>query len=168
MAPTVRIRNSVARRRSTAGTLTGSRRVNSDTNGENIAIVARFLDAFDRRWPDPRELDELLDEDVRFVERPNLVNPKGGERDRDTMRAGIDAGKALLAWQSYEVLEHIGDGDTVVTRFRWTGELGVDAGTWVAGTRLSAWCVAIYRLRAGRITHIEQLDCYDPPTAPAG
>ena len=142
--------------------------MNSDTDATNIAVVERFLDAFDGRWPDRRDLDELLDQDVRFVERPNLVNPVGGERDANAMRAGIEAGKTLLAWQSYEVRDHLSSGDTVVTRFRWTGELAVDVGPWVAGTRLSAWCVAHYRIHAGRIAHIEQHDCYDPPSVSGG
>jgi hypothetical protein len=49
---------------------------------------------------------------------------------------------------------------------RWSGELAVDAGPWPAGTRMAAWCVAHYRLAAGRIVHIEQHDCYEQPTPP--
>jgi hypothetical protein len=82
------------------------------------------------------------------------------------MAAGIAAGRALLAWQAYEPLAHIVSGDTVVTRMRWTSELAVDAGPWQNGTRLAAWCVAHYTLRGGRIAHIEQHDCYEPPTPP--
>jgi hypothetical protein len=75
-------------------------------------------------------------------------------------------GRALLAWQSYEVRDHVVAGDTVVTRFRWSGELAVDAGPWAAGTRLGAWCVAHYRLEESRIVSIEQHDCYDSPVPP--
>ena len=78
----------------------------------NVDVVERFLAAFDRRWPTDDELDELLAPDVRFVERPNLVNPKGGERDAAAMRAGIEAGRKLLAWQRYEVRDHVASGDT--------------------------------------------------------
>jgi hypothetical protein len=34
------------------------------------------------------------------------------------MRAGLEAGGQLLAWQSYEVRDHVAIGDTVVTRMR--------------------------------------------------
>ena len=112
----------------------------------NVDVVERFLAAFDRRWPGDEELAQLLAPDVRFVERPNLVNPKGGERDLAAMQAGIEAGRQLLAWQRYEVRDHVASGDLVVTRMRWSGELAVDAGPWPAGTTLSAWCVAHYRL----------------------
>jgi hypothetical protein len=136
------------------------------STAENIQAVERFLAAFDRRWPEDGELAELLAPDAQFVERPNLVSPAGSVRDADAMRAGIEAGRKTLAWQSYEVLDHVSSGDTVVTRMRWSGELAVDVGTWPAGTRLAAWCVAHYRLAGGRIVHIEQHDCYEQPAAP--
>jgi ketosteroid isomerase-like protein len=132
---------------------------------ENVELVERFLAAFDRRWPAEDELADLLAPDVRFVERPNLINPAGSERDATAMRAALERGRELLAWQSYEVLDHIASGDIVVTRMRWRGELAVDAGPWPAGTRMAAWCVAHYRLAAGRIVSIEQHDCYEQPSA---
>ena len=64
------------------------------------------------------ELAELVAPDIRFTERPNLINPGGSERDRAAMRAGLEAGRQLLAWQSYEVRDHVASGDTVVTRMR--------------------------------------------------
>src|SRR4051812_39878890 len=131
-----------------------------------VAIVERWLAVFDRRWPSKAELDELLAPDARFVEHPNLVSPRGGERDREAMEAGIEAGRELLAWQSYEPLGHVVSGDTVATRLRWSGELAIDAGPWAKGTRLTAWCVAHYELRDGRIATIEHHDCYEPPVAP--
>jgi ketosteroid isomerase-like protein len=133
---------------------------------ENVDVVERFLAAFDRRWPAEDELAELVAPDVRFVERPNLINPAGSDRDAAAIRAALDRGRHLLAWQSYEVRDHIASGDKVVTRMRWSAELAVDAGPWPAGTRMAAWCVAHYRLAAGRIVSIEQHDCYEQPSAP--
>jgi ketosteroid isomerase-like protein len=133
-----------------------------DGTSANVEVVERFLAAFDRRWPTGAELDELLAPGVRFVERPNLVNPKGGARDAAALRAGVEAGRRLLAWQRYEVRDHVASGDVVVTRMRWSGELAIDAGPWPRGTTLSAWCVGHYRLADGRIVEIEQHDCYDP------
>jgi ketosteroid isomerase-like protein len=137
------------------------------STAENVEVVERFLAAFDRRWPAADEFAELVAPDVVFVERPNLINPAGGERDAAAMRAALDRGRQLLAWQSYEVRDHIASGDIVVTRMRWSGELAVDAGPLRAGTRMAAWCVAHYRLAAGRIVRIEQHDCYEQPSAPA-
>jgi ketosteroid isomerase-like protein len=140
--------------------------VADSSSAQNIEVVERFLSAFDRRWPTEDELAELVAPEVRVVERPNLINPAGSERDAAAMRAALERGRQLLAWQSYEVRDHLAGGDTVVTRMRWSGELAVDAGPWPAGTRMAAWCVAHYRLAAGRIVHIEQHDCYEQPSRP--
>lgn len=129
-------------------------------------VVERFLASLTRRWPDDAEIDAMLDPGVRFVERPSMVDPVGGERDLAQMKAGIAAGRALLAWQEYAVQDHVVSGDTVVTRFRWSGELAADTGPWAAGTRLDAWCVAHYVVRDGRIVHIEQHDCFEQPVPP--
>lgn len=137
-----------------------------DSTAENVDVVERFLAAFDRRWPTEDELAELVSPDIRFIERPNLLSPRGSERDAAAMRAGVARGRQLLAWQSYEVRDHVANGDTVVTRMRWSGELAVDAGAWPAGTRMAAWCTAHYRLAAGRIVQIEQHDCYEQPSPP--
>ena len=69
----------------------------TEQTANNIAQVERFLAAFDRRWPTERELDELLAADVRFIPRPNLLSPAGSERDAQATRAGIEAGRKLLA-----------------------------------------------------------------------
>jgi ketosteroid isomerase-like protein len=68
-----------------------------DNRAENIEVVERFLAAFTRRWPAQQELDDLVAPDVVFVERPNLINPTGSERDAAAMRTGIDRGRELLA-----------------------------------------------------------------------
>ena len=142
--------------------------MNDETGAEraNVEVVERFLASLDRRWPTEDELVEVLAPEVRFVERPNLISPNGSKRDATAMRAGLARGRELLAWQSYEVRDHIASGHTVVTRMRWRGELAVDVGPWPAGTGMSAWCVAHYRLAAGRIVEIEQHDCYEQPSPP--
>jgi SnoaL-like domain len=102
----------------------------ADVAARNVDVVERFLAAFGRRWPTEDELDDLLAPGVRLVERPSLVSSNGGERDAAAMRAGIEAGRGLLAWQRYEVRDHVASGDVVVTRMRWSGELAIDAGPW--------------------------------------
>jgi hypothetical protein len=62
-----------------------------DSTAENVAVVERFLAAFDRRWPADDELADLVGPDVRFTERPNLINPGGSERDHAAIRAALEA-----------------------------------------------------------------------------
>jgi ketosteroid isomerase-like protein len=130
----------------------------------NVEVVQRFLAAFERRWPQEDELAELLAPDAVFVERPNLFSPLGSERDATAMREALEKARELLAWQSYEIRDHIARDEVVVTRMRWSGELAQTAGPWPAGTRLAAWCVAHYKLADGRSVHIEHHDCYQQPT----
>jgi ketosteroid isomerase-like protein len=137
-----------------------------DATSHNVEVVERWLALFDRRWPTPDELAELLAPEVRFVERPNMMSPAGSERDFAAMLEGPERGRQLLAWQSYDASDHVAAGDLVVTRMRWRGELAIDAGPWRAGTRFAAWCVAHYRVEKGRIVEIEQHDCYEPPQPP--
>ena len=85
----------------------------ADSTGENVEVVERFLAAFDRRWPAEDELAELVGPDILFTEQPNLINPGGSELDRAAMRAGLEAGRRLLAWQSYEVRDHVANGREV-------------------------------------------------------
>jgi len=132
----------------------------------NIELVERWLAAFSERWPATEELEGLLAPDFEFVERPNLFSPAGGTRAREQSLAGAVAGQGVLAWQRYTVLAHLADGDEVATRFRWDGELKVDAGALARGTRLTAWCVAHYVVRDGRIARVEQHDCYEAPVPP--
>ena len=132
-----------------------------DGTAGNVGVVERFLAAFDRRWPTDAELDELLAPEIRFVERPSLVSPKGSERDAAAMRAGIEAGGSCSRGSATRCAT-TSRAATVVTRMRWSGELAIDAGPWPQGTTLTAWCVAHYRLAEGRIVEIEQHDCYEP------
>jgi hypothetical protein len=138
-----------------------------DPTAANVAVVRCFLEAFDGRWPNRDELSSLVAADVSVVERPNLVNPAGSTRTAAELREGVEAGSRLLAWQSYDVRDHVACGEWVVSRFRWTGELAVDVGSWRAGTRLAAWCVGHYRLRDGLIVSIEQHDCYEQLAPPS-
>jgi ketosteroid isomerase-like protein len=134
-----------------------------DTPTPEQQVVERFLAAFDRRWPTDGELRELLDQDLEFIEHPNLLKPGGGRRGFAETLAGALAGPSVLRWQRYDVQQHLQTAATVATRVLWTGELAVDLGEWRAGTQLRAHCVGHYDVRDGRIVRIEQHDCYETP-----
>jgi hypothetical protein len=133
-------------------------------DGMMIARVDAWLDTFEQPDGGPASLDEWMAPDAVFVEHPNLVNPGGGERDRDAMEAGLEAGRALLARQAYSDRRHVVAGPgIVVTRTRWEGELAIDAGPWSAGTVLAADIAMFVELGAdGRIRRQENYDCYLP------
>ncbi len=57
-------------------------------------------------------------------------------------------------------------GGTLVTRAVWEGELAIDAGPLVRGTRLRADIAMFFEFRDGRILRQENFDCYGPPEPP--
>lgn len=131
-----------------------------------VATVERWITAFNDGWPSDELLDEVLHDEVEFLERPNVFNPTGTTRDRDAMLHGIKLGQEILESQAYEPISHVVEGDMVVSRMRWTGTLSTDAGPFKAGSRLTAWSVAHFTLNDGRITRIIQHDCYEPAKPP--
>jgi hypothetical protein len=57
-------------------------------------LALAFVEAFDRRWPSEEELRGLVSRNVRFGGRPDVIRPRGSERDLDGLIAGIEAAQA--------------------------------------------------------------------------
>ena len=126
-------------------------------------IVERYLSLIANPHAGVELIAGLLDDDMRFVERPNLVNPGGSTRDVAQMLASVAHGRRLLEAQRFEVLDHLVAGDTIATRVVWTGTLAVDAPPFRAGSRLRADSFMHFTLRDGRIAHQENYDCFHRP-----
>ena len=90
-------------------------------------IIERYLSLIADPSVDVEQIAELLDDDMRFVERPNLVNPRGSTRDVADVLASVALGRRLLESQHFEVVDHVVAGDTIATRAIWTGTPAVDA-----------------------------------------
>jgi ketosteroid isomerase-like protein len=129
------------------------------------AIVERYLALIADHESDPGAIRELLEDGMRFVEHPNLFSPQGSDRDVERIMASLEQGRRLLAGQRYEVLGHAVDGETVVTRVRWTGTLAVEAGPLPAGTALEAHSSMWFTVRDGRIARQENYDCFTAPAS---
>ena len=118
------------------------------------AIVHRYLQAVTARsLPD---LEAIVHPDYTFREWPNAINPEGGERDLATARAGLEHARTLLAEHSFDVHEHLVQGDTVVSRMTWRGTLAA------TGRELTAHISQHNTIRDGRILRTESFDCYEP------
>jgi ketosteroid isomerase-like protein len=135
--------------------------------GDPTAVVDRYLALLSDHSTDHEDIAELLDPAIVFVERPNHFQPNGSERDRDTILAAVSAGRGLLREQRFDVLDHLVDGDRVVSRVHWSGTLAVDVPGAPAGTTIEADSSMHFTVRDGRITHQENYDCFHPFPAPA-
>jgi ketosteroid isomerase-like protein len=127
------------------------------------AVVERYLALIADPDAELKQIEALLDPDVRFLERPNLVSPRGSERDRAQMLTSVEAGRRLLRDQRFEVIDHLVDGDRVTSRVVWTGTIAVDAPPYAAESELRAHSSMHFTPREGRIIHQENFDCFEPP-----
>ena len=107
-------------------------------------------------------LRALLHPDVRIVEHPNAINPKGTVRGRDEALAGYLAGKQLLSEQAFDVHELLISGDRVAVRATWRGTLARDIGPLPAGTAMKAHIAGLLTVVDGQIREHETFDCYEP------
>jgi ketosteroid isomerase-like protein len=128
-------------------------------------IIERYLSLIADPSVDVERIAELLDDDMRFVERPNLVNPRGSTRDVAQLLTSVAQGRQLLEAQHFEIVDHVVAGDTVATRVIWTGTPAVDAPPFRAGSCIRADSFMHFTLRDGRIAHQENYDCFHPRPA---
>jgi ketosteroid isomerase-like protein len=126
-------------------------------------VIERYLALISDPTADLEAIEALLDADMRFVERPNLVSPRGSERDREQLLASVAVGRELLRDQRFEVVDHVVEGDRVASRVVWTGTLAVAAPPFAAGSELRADSSMHFTLRDGRIAHQENFDCFQAP-----
>ena len=124
------------------------------------AVVADLAESADA-------LRALLHPDVRIVEHPNAITPRGAVRDRDAAVAGYLAGQGLLAQQVFDVHELLASGSRVAVRATWRGTLARDMGRLPAGTVMTAHVAAFLMVVDGQIHEHETFDCYEPLVAPA-
>lgn len=128
-------------------------------------MIERYLALIADPAVEVEAIDVLLDPEMRFLEHPNLVSPRGSHRDRTQVLAAVVAGRKLLREQRFDVVGHVAAGDSVASRVVWTGTLAIEAPPFAAGTQLRADSSMHFTLRDGRIARQENFDCFHRPAA---
>ncbi len=105
---------------------------------------------------DADALAALVHPDAEITELPNLINTHGTVRDCEAARAAFERGKGLLSRQSYELHEHLVDGDRIAGRATWRGTLAA------TGQELTAHIATFTQVRDGLIYRHATYDCYEP------
>ncbi len=108
------------------------------------------------------DLRRLLAPELRVVEHPNAVLPRGAVRDLAATLTGFSLGKQLLRAQVFEVHEVFAAGDRAAVRATWRGTVAVDAGPYRSGQTLVAHVAALLTVRDGQVVAHETYDCYEP------
>ncbi|MGY1730122.1 nuclear transport factor 2 family protein [Geodermatophilus sp. SYSU D01045] len=125
-------------------------------------VVRRYYATVSDLTATEDDLRPLLGAQLRVVEHPNAVTPRGAVRDLEGTLAGFRAGKALLREQVFDVHEVVTAGPRAAVRATWRGTVGADAGPHRAGQELVAHVAALLTVRDGRVVDHETFDCYEP------
>jgi ketosteroid isomerase-like protein len=127
----------------------------------NIETVRSYIKALqDGEAGD--SLRRFFTQDVRQIEMPNQLNPRGQESDLEHILQRSLQGKQLLKWQSFEIVSEIAHEDRVALESRWTGVLAVTVGKLAAGAEMKASFAMFFRLRDGLIAMQKNYDCFEP------
>ncbi len=131
-------------------------------------VVQRYYEVVANLDSTADELLAVLHPDVRVVEHPNAISPRGSVRDRDAVVAGFLAGKKLLSAQSFDLHELLVSGERVAVRTTWRGTIAHASPALPEASELVAHIAGFLTVADGRILEHETFDCYEPLPRPAG
>jgi ketosteroid isomerase-like protein len=100
--------------------------------------------------------------DVIQEEFPNRLVPSGAQRDLSTLLASAERGQQVMANQTYELVNTVAAGTTVVLEVRWTGTLAVALETLPVGAQMRARFAVVLEYRDGAIARQRNYDCFEP------
>lgn len=126
------------------------------------SIVERYFNVAGDLAAPADALLAVLHPEVRIIEHPNAINPRGSIRDRNAAVTAFLAGKRLLAAQAIEVHEILVSGSRVAVRATWRGTIGKELPGLPRGTELVAHIAGMLTVEHGRICEHQTFDCYEP------
>jgi len=127
----------------------------------NLDVVRRYFAAVGR-GPGDDDASAYYADDVVQHEFPNRFVPGGAVRDFAGLRDAAERGRAVMASQTFELVNLIASGDCVAAEADWSGTLAIDAGPVPAGTVMRAHFAVFFELRDGKIVRQRNYDCFDP------
>lgn len=134
----------------------------SSTREERLTHLARMFVAAVAAGKSREAIEAFYAEDVTQQVYPNLLAPKGTVRDFIQMRAAYDRSRFIIRAQTYDVVNTVASGDTVVLEVVWSATLATAAGRLSAGDSMRARFVQIFEFRDEKIVRIRNYDCFDP------
>jgi ketosteroid isomerase-like protein len=136
---------------------------NSDRTPTPAGVVERYYAIVADLESSTQDLASVVNPEIRIVEHPNAISPRGGVRGYDQVLAAHAAGKRLLSEQGFELHEVLACGDRVAVRATWHGRLARAHGALPEGAVLRAHVASLLTVgEDGRIAEHETFDCYEP------
>ena len=135
--------------------------ISSGIERDNLEHARQYLAAIESGFADAG-LSDFLAPDIRHIEYPNQLVPKGAERDLAAMTAAAERGRRVVRSQRYEVRNAVATGQEVALEVLWVGTLAVAVGALAAGAEMRANFAVFLTFRDGLITRQRNYDCFDP------
>jgi len=127
----------------------------------NLATIRGYLEAL-QGGAVGEALAKFFTPDVRQVEFPNRLNPRGGVSDLPTILRRAEQGQNLLRSQRFEILSELAQDHRAAVEAKWTGTLAVVLGSLEAGATMTAHVAMFFQLVDGRIQLQRNYDCFEP------
>lgn len=78
------------------------------------------------------------------------------------MAEAFEKGRKLLSRQTYEIQNHVVNGDQVALEVLWTGTLAVAFGNLAAGSHMRCHSAMFFEFKDGKIASQRNYDCFQP------
>jgi ketosteroid isomerase-like protein len=105
---------------------------------------------------------EVIDSNATIEQLPNRIYPNGIRAGVAKMADSFEKGRKLLSAQSYEIRNHIVNGDKVAVEVLWTGKLAIAFGNLAAGSEMRAHSAMFFEFANGKILSQRNYDCFEP------
>jgi hypothetical protein len=135
-----------------------------DTTSRTAAdVVERYYALVADLDSSTEDLASVVNPNIRIVEHPNAISPRGSVRGYEEVLAAHAAGRRLLSEQGFVVHEVLACGGRVALRATWHGRLARTHGALPEGSLLRAHVASLLTVgEDGRIAEHETFDCYEP------
>ena len=126
-----------------------------------IDLIRKYYSLIEDFNSDKNEFEDIYDKDIKAVEHPNLVSPKGQVRTLEELFSGMENGKKILNWQKFEINTFNEMSEKLVVESKWKGEVAVDIGKLKKGQILIAHICTLFEFKDGKIVQQTNYDCYE-------
>jgi ketosteroid isomerase-like protein len=130
------------------------------STSDPLTLAREYLQAIEQGATGER-LARFFTPDVVLEEFPNRLTPNGARRDLEQAKAAAVRGQAILAWQRYELLNSVVQGDWVALEVQWSAELRQKVPGLPEGEMRARFGVFI-QFRDGKIAAQRNYDCFEP------
>ncbi len=130
----------------------------------NFEIARRYLEALSA-GADAEAIAQFFAGDAIQEERPDRFIPRGATRSLEAIKRAREKKLAFFDSQHYDLRGATGGGSQVAMEVHWTGTVGLDHDSFVAGQKLEAHSAIFLKFRDGLIVRQRNYESLIPERA---